>query len=471
MRTLAANLKTLYQCPAMWFWHLVGVVFLIDGVVKPVVEPVAGQGEFMKFLILSYWAGMATASLMKETLGKPVTFCLPGHQRALRGTIFAVGGAQALLLAPIVLAYPGLDLTTRLAGMASVGCLTATIYLLSVSATFLMSNAAAFWGVPAIFLGLSRQVFTGVRSAIEDGVIFHPWIHAAVLIPVALLTWHRLGRRTLARRECGTTFLALQYLWNRPVLERYNRELKIRQLERRSKKLWGFMERRFLGRVRRLPAYSSKRYLAGSRYVLLGGALPTSPAFVLIGTLVTVIFLVILGFAVPSEDPATLSRANFLYLLPAIVGIMVQIPLYSTLLLPVDRRARFRTCVAVGVRGAALLLLLSAALFAISLAVATLLPEITLSGDRFVYVPMDPELLLAPLIVLPFLFTCQLGFPRGPQIPQTVILVIAVGFAAAAPGVFGKALLPVLGVLTALSWWCFVGPLHHFCYHRDLALK
>ena len=64
MRALAVNLKTLYQCPAMWFWHLIGVVFFIDGVVGPVVEPVAGHGEFVKFLILSFWAGMATASMI-----------------------------------------------------------------------------------------------------------------------------------------------------------------------------------------------------------------------------------------------------------------------------------------------------------------------------------------------------------------------------------------------------------------------
>jgi len=471
MRALAANLKTLYQCPALWFWHLISVIFIIDGVVQPIVEPVAGQGEFMKFLILSFWAGMVTASMMKETLGKPLTFCMPGHQRTARATIFGVGGAQALLLSLIVLAYPGLDAATRLAGIASVAFLAMTLYLLSVSAMFLVSNAAAFWGIPAVFLGLSRHVFTGARVAIEDAAIFHPLANAAVLIAVALLTWNRLGSRTLARRECGKTFMAMQYLWNRRALERYSRELKIRLLERHSQGLWRFMERRFLARMRRLPAYSALRHRAGSGYILIGEALPSSPAFALIGTLVTLIFLVTLGFAGATEDPTAFSRANLLYLLPAILGIMVQIPLYSTLLVPAGRRARFRTCLAVGVRGAGVLLFVSGALYAASLAVAALAPEITLSGTRFSYLPMDPELILASLLVLPLLFACQIGFPRRPQIPQTVILIIAVGFALAAPGIFGGALVPVLAALTALSWWCFVGPLHHFCYHQDLALK
>jgi hypothetical protein len=471
MRAFAVNLKTLYQCPALWFWHAIGLIFFVDGVVQPMVEPVAGQGEFMKFLILSFWVGMATASMMKETLGKPLSFCIPGHQRTVRSTIFAVGAAQGLLLSLIVIAYPGLDTATRLAGMASVAFLTMTVYLLSVSAVFLVSNAAAFWGVPAVFLGLSRHVFTGVRAVIEDAAIFHPWANAAVLVPVALLAWYRLGDRNLARRECGSIFMAMQYLWNRTVMERYSRERKIRQLERRSRRLWRFLERRFLARMRRLPVLSAKRHTAGSLYVRLGEALPASPPHVLLGTLVALTFLVTLGFAAPSGSPAGFSRANLLYLLPAILGMMVQIPLYSTQLVPAGRPARFRTCLVIGAVGAGIIVVASAGLLAISVAIAALMPEITLSGKSFSYLPMDPELIFTPLLVLPLLYACQIGFPRRPQIPQTVILIAGVLFALAAPGAFGEGLVPVLGVLTALSWWCFVGPLHHFCYHRDLALK
>jgi len=59
----------------------------------------------------------------------------------------------------------------------------------------------------------------------------------------------------------------------------------------------------------------------------------------------------------------------------------------------------------------------------------------------------------------------------GERQKLAILLAIAVAFALAAPGIFGGALVPALAVLTALSWWCFIGPLHHFCYHQDLALK
>ena len=471
MRALAANLKTLYQCPALWFWHVIGVIFIIDGVLQPLSEPVAGQGEFMKFLILSFWAGMVTASMMKETLGKPLTFCLPGHQRKVRSAIFGVGAAQSLLYSLIVLAYPELDPATRLAGMVSVAFLGMTTYLLSVSAMFLVRNAAAFWGVPGVFLGLSQHVFTGVRVTIEDAAIFHPWANAIVLAPVALLTWYRLGSRSVARGECGSTFMPMQYLWNRAALERYGRERRIKQLERHSRRLWRRIEGRFLARMSRLPAYSAKRHTVGSGYVQLGETLPLSPALVLLGTLAVVALVAVLGFTAPPVSHEVFSRANFLYIVPCIVGLMVPIPLYSTLLVPAGRQARYRTCLVIGARGAGVVLLVSAALYAVSVTMGALLPEVTLSGTTFIYLPMDPELVLFPLLALPLLYACRIGFPRKPQIPQTVILLAAAGFAVAVPGVFQGGLLTVLAVLIPLSWSCFVGPLHHFCYHRDLALK
>ena len=45
MRALAANLKMFYQCPTLWFWHAIGLAFIIAGVVEPLGEPVAGQGD------------------------------------------------------------------------------------------------------------------------------------------------------------------------------------------------------------------------------------------------------------------------------------------------------------------------------------------------------------------------------------------------------------------------------------------
>jgi hypothetical protein len=221
----------------------------------------------------------------------------------------------------------------------------------------------------------------------------------------------------------------------------------------------------------RLPAYSAKRHATGSRYALLGDVLPVSPGLALLATLATLFFIVVLGFAGAPGDHTDLSKANFLYFIPAVVGMVVQIPLYPTLLVPAGRSTRFRTCLVIGARGAGGALLLSASLFAVSLLIGALLPEVSLSGTSFTYRSMDPGMVLSPLLVVPLMYTCQIAFPRSPQFPQTLILIVSVLFATVAPGVFRLESLSVLGVLIALSWWCFVGPLHHYCYHRDLAVR
>lgn len=322
-----------------------------------------------------------------------------------------------------------------------------------------------------MFLGLTRQVAPGLGVTLEDAAIFHPWTNAVVLIPIGLWTWHWLGRRQTARAESGSIFMPMQYLWNRTAQERYNRERRINQLERHSKAMWRQIEKRFLKRMNRLPAYSARRHAVGSRHALLGAVLPASPVIVLLTTFAVVAFLVVLGFVASSGEIRTLASANLLFTLPALLGMVVLIPAYSTLLVPAGRSTRFRTCLSIGARGAGYAVLLGAALFAVSVAIGALIPEITLAGRTLVYQPMASGLILSPLLLIPLLYTCQLAFPRNPQISQTVLLIAAVLFVLAAPGVFRWGNFPVFAVLAALCWWCFVGSLHHYCYHRDLALN
>ena len=84
---------------------------------------------------------------------------------------------------------------------------------------------------------------------------------------------------------------------------------------------------------------------------------------------------------------------------------------------------------------------------------------------------MDPELALLPLLVLPLLLACQIGFPRRAMIPQTIILIGTTLLTLAMPGAFLQQVnLAALAIPGAFCWWLYVGSLHHYCYHRDLAL-
>jgi len=469
MNAFAANLKTFYQCRGLWFWHAVGALFVIEGVLLPVIRPVTGEGAFMKFLVVSIWLGMVAASMMKETLTRPQTFGLPGHQETVRSVLFAIGVAQALILSLIVLAYPGLSAGATLGGMASLAFGAMTFYLLSVHAMFRLGNAAAFWGVPVLFLGLFRHVFTEVRVAIESALLFHPWANAVVLLAVGPPIWFWLGSRKLARTQCGSSFMPMQSLFDRQVTDRYGRERRLRYFDRYGRRLWRVREMRFLSKMGRLPAYSARRYSRGSLYATLGNVWPVSPLAVISSMVGVVVFLAILGFAPSPESHGGSSRANFLFILPAIVGVVTQLPIYSTLLVPGGRPERFRACLSIGVRAAGVALVLSGALYFASTAIGALIPEITVAGSALGYRSMDPGLSLVTLLLVPLLFTCQVVSPRNSQIGQTVILITATVFGMAAPGIFQGALIPIVAVTTVLTWCLFVGMLHDACHRGDLA--
>jgi len=471
MKALAANLKTLYQCPGLWLWHFIGLVILAGAVSQPLSDPVAAQGKFMPFLLVSFIAGLVIGSVAKEVRWSPFTFCLPGHRSITRSMVFAVGGVQSVLLSLLVLAYPGLRGPTILAGMASAAFLGMTVFLVTVCGTFGLRNAAAFVGVPILLLRVIEHLFFKVSVMIENAALFHPVANLLVLVVVASWTWNRLGNRDAARREVGSAFLPLQSLWSRPVVERFNRAWRLERLERQSKVLWGRVEAWFLSRMRRVPSLSGRRHVIGSRYVIFGSALASSFSVFVLGVIAVALLAALLGFVALTEKHQELSTANVLYLIPCLLGLTVQIPLYSTLLVPAGRKERFRSCLVISLRTAVGALILSAALCASTVAIGTLMPEISLSGEAFTYLPMDPKLGLLPLLVLPLLLACQVGFPRRATIPQTVILVGITLLTLAMPAAFLQQVhLAALVIPGAFCWWLYVGSLHHYCYYQDLAL-
>jgi hypothetical protein len=352
--------------------------------------------------------------------------------------------------------------------MASAACACFTIYLLTVFAIYRIGNAAALWGLPLLFFALTRHVITGVPIAIENAMIFHPWTNAAVLLAVAVSMWFWLGRHELARWLCGSAFLAMQSMFNRAATERYARARRLRNLDRYWTRLWHWADTSFLSRMRRLPALSARRHACGARYSLLGIVAPGSVSTLVLSSLLILAFLSVLGFAPAPPSHGDFSRANFMYILPAILGVVIQLPLYSTLLVPGGRRERYRSCLSIGVTSSAVAMVLGGVLYVVSLAIGVLFPQVTVSDGVLPYRPMDVGPVLMTLFLMPLLFTCQIFSPRNAQIGQLVVLTVMTLFMMAAPGIFGPGLIPTLAVITGLAWWCFVGSLHDACYHRDL---
>jgi hypothetical protein len=470
MRRIAVNLKTLVQCPAIWFWHLIGGVLFLVAVVGPLSEPVAGEGKFMAYLLLSYWAATVISSMMKETLIRPFAYCMPGHRAAVRTTLVALGILLNCSVTLIVFAHPGLNGADAALAYLSASMLGIAFYLLTVYLVFAMRNALAVWGIPILVLWLSSKLFSGALANLEAIVLSRPAEHTAACLVLLVLVWRNLGSRNSARKACGRTFLSMQYMWNRTIIDRYTRSRKIEGLDRQSRKLWRWIESRFLSRMNRLVPFSVRRHALGTRYSILGAVLPSSLAVFLLAVLAFAVFITAFGYIQPENEQASRLMANICYYIPVLLGMTLPIPLYAPLLLPAGRRETFRTCLFLGIIGGVLALATSAALYGLSSAVDSLFPEIILAGKSLRHHPVEQELILFPLVPLPLLFTCQFVFPRRAQFPQTLIMIVALVLLMIVPWAFADLHPAGKAVLLLLAWWSFVGPLHHYCYHRDLAL-
>lgn len=471
MRAIAANLKMLVQCPALWFWHLIGAVLLYVSVVNPLVEPAAGEGAFMRYLLLSYWGAIVLASLMRESLSRPFAFCLPRHRTNVRITLLAAGVLLNGSITLIVFAHPDLSGSEAVLAWISAAMLGLAVYLTAVAMTFVLQNSAAIWGFPLLILWLGNKLFVGLPEVLEGIALSRPGNNANTCFIAFCIFIGAFWKRRDARDLVGGTFLPMQYLWNRTTIDRYNRKRKIEALDRQSRRMWLRIESAFLSRMKRLAALSGRRHAAGSHYSILGAVLPSSLVLFVLMVAGFAFMVVVFSYIEPEDQQTTGSLANIGYYIPALLGMSLPIPLYTPLLLPAGRGERFRTCLVHGAIAAAATLAVSMAVCGISHLSGVLLPEISLAGNVLHHHPADPGLLLIPLVPLPLLLTCQFLFPKRAQIPQTLILIVTLVFTLAVPGAFA-ALHPVgKAVLLILAWWCFVGPLHHYCYHRDLALQ
>ena len=131
------------------------------------------------------------------------------------------------------------------------------------------------------------------------------------------------------------------------------------------------------------------------------------------------------------------------------LGLTAGLPLYSTLLVPAGRREKYRTCLSIAIRAGVTALLMSTAMCVVSFATGAFLPSITFSGRTLPYLPMDPDMVLAPLLMLPLLLACQVVVPKRATIPQTALLIIGLMMGSAASGSTPNASAFSLGAITA----------------------
>lgn len=424
MRPLVANWLTLVQCPAIWLWHLMGILFFIGFSGETEEAYTADGAYFGSYLIVIFTLSISPATLMKETISKSFTFCLPNHLKFARLVIIGSGVLLSLLTSLVFLICPADTALEKFGIVFSAASASMCVYLVSAYIIFRFRNTSGSWGVHVAVLFVSSKYFPELLRALHELTCHHPIRNGVLALACTMVAWQRLGRRDLMRSLSGGLFLPLHQSWSKARAVAYGKQARAQKMSRASKFPWGAIERGFFSGMIRRPLLSRARFVMGRRLVVAGWIRPltlTGPIALVLGLLGCV---VVGGFIPPHSSEYGISDANVLYFVISTLGITVPVPIFSHLLLPGGRKDRFWTSMYIAGASALFGLVVSVALYAFSLLVEAVSPEIVLNGITYPFYPMDMKLFFPAFLMLPVLFTLQFLCPVHTTIVQTIVLIV-----------------------------------------------
>jgi len=428
MSVTTANLKLMVQRRSAWFWYIVAIATVLPGVIAMIARPVAGKGRFAIYLIVSLMGGLLTASLTKDVLAKPFSFCLPGHDRMSRRVLFGVGIALNILLALHLLVYPGLSTARIVLTVASAAALGLTVFLLAALLILETRRGGEFIGfLPLVIFG---SIFFDAHVVIEYAIV-NAAIPIFILTAItSVATWPMLGGRKTQRQHCGAKTVSILDNWNLAKLRRLRRERLAEKLARRRESEGGILARTCLGRIRTSSPLSGKRYVWGTGYELFSRYRFADwvKTFVLL-----LVYMLVFGHMLGGRG------ANAVLVLSLFACEMLPLPTDRTLLMPASRRDRLLASAFAIAIWALLSVLFMGALYPLSSMAAAVLPPVKLKGVTFIYQPLDPAHLYVPALAV------LVGSLLKTLLRDHLIRVLLLG------GMFG------LG-FSALPWLTGLGP-------------
>jgi hypothetical protein len=461
MRILLANLKHLYQRRGLWIVYagLALVVWFWSA-----FSVTKGQVPFGGFLLGSFLLGVLVATLQMETSSKPLSFCLPGHRRAVRRLVLLVGLVVSfvfLLVGVALLAVPSFARSLGLSFMpprwlilvlGAYFCASVTAYLLAAGVVFTgMQSALSF-----MVLVVSMCVMFDVFPPIQYPILHWPAAVMALALVVGLGSWWWLGRRAWFRRSCATPWIGFFDPWDRSQIQKYRSIYAARVTKNIPPGLDLFFQRAI---GTRRPSSPSK-YAWGVLYttcVLVGPQWKWLLTFAVLTVTCTAYF--------PPMAPGVISVVFFM-----MTGF-VQPPLCTAWLVAGGRKERFFATVALILALGVVSALLVGVLAGLTHLLAPLAPPIRWKGLTLAPHALSFQVLAIPLVLLPVVGLLQTLFYRKPVwLALSIMLVLTLIMVSSMPLSLYQVVTPALAVGgTVLSWAVCVSILYRIAMKSDLA--
>ncbi len=351
MTRAQATLKTMIQCRSTWLWHLCGLGICTPAVLVPLSGDEYRGGAILSLLVLPVWSGVMSASLAKDFLTKPFSFCIPVHQVVWRRTLLVIGLVVAGLCSLYFLLLQTGDVSLIVVRVWQAFWILMAVYMAGVLAITTSPNASF---VPALIslllvISLSERFGEQIRIPVEETLLANPVVTTVLCFIVIIQVWFKLGSRNLARKYSGSPFLPLHGTWNSQTQAVYNAEKKVRMLRKTPGVVMNAVEGFFLARMRAVSGRFTQRTLWGAVYVLIGRAAPARASNLVFGALALAVLTVGLGFMHPDLLPPGVSVANLVLYVVFAITAEYRINPHGALMLNISRKNRLRSLMLAGV--------------------------------------------------------------------------------------------------------------------------
>ncbi|GEM_PF-809469 len=470
MSILRANLKHLYQKRSFWFIGLFFGTFAFL-IIMVLIEAVTEnkQGRFFAPAILMFFVGTFIATLPIDVLTKPFSYCLPGHRKIPREFLSFVGLPLSFLWSLSFLFYPDLNIVKTILACLSAFSIFTTFYWLGVWFVFRFRN----WGVvfallPLLALGnmwLNMSVFV---KHIEYTIVENPLSMILLGILVNFLAWRYWGRSNLARWYCGILWIGAFDAWN---IEKMSKFRLARLAERDKKKPGSFrissgVEGFFVSRISGAETGGIGQYIWGSLYKSFG---MTVSQHLQDWMRFWIVILPILCFLCYMPG----GGRNFIFLMPGIMVVFINLNVRSSLLISGGRRERFWSALSLAVTTAILGTFFVTFIAVLTMPLELILPELTIKGYTAVFNALSIKLFFLPLLMIPITFAIGLVFHKKPMLAMVfVVVVFQILFFLSIFQNLKNCLVPIGSVHVIIafvcSWAVFVAVLRYVCMKRSL---
>ena len=400
MRALAVNLKLFYQCRGLWFWYLPAIIFGFAGI----VGGISGH-NLIGYLFVSIFMGFLTATLQRDILSKPFSFCMPGYRNLMRRLILGIGIVINLLLGLIFFRYHEFGILYILLIVLAGGFAGMIAYLLSIWCAFLARTMAPLGALLFYLIVLPSTLNDKYLQPVAEIIFSYPLLVIGGGIAACVAVWNWVGGDSLARRYCGQEVLSAADSWGNIKIGGMRRKIILEKSSPRVFWVYDRVERLFLAGMQKCHPLSAKRYIIGALHVVSGSiyCFPRTMPVLLFMLILGILFF---GYIVPARFGV------LLFMIPALGVLQIDLIPHRSMVLPAGRAERYYGVLVSGLAVTGVSTLLVVAMALISFLLVGRLPDITVQGNVLSFHAIDPRGFYFSLFLMPLALALGIFFSR-----------------------------------------------------------